>query len=55
MKVTELFNLKEEIVNAINHLDEWMGSEYVKRDIVNVINTLWIRREPLGVVCVFST
>ena len=55
MKVTELFNLKGEIRNAINHLDEWMGPEYVKRDIVNVINTLWIKREPLGVVCVFST
>ena len=55
MKIAELFNLKGEIMNAINHLDEWMGAEYVKKGVKNMIDTLWIQREPLGVVCVFST
>ena len=55
MLVTEFFNLKGEIRNAINHLDEWMKPEHVKKDKVNLINTLYIQREPLGVVCIFST
>ena len=55
MKVTEMFGVKAEIRNAINHLDEWMKPEHVKKDIVNLINTLYIQREPLGVVCVVST
>ena len=54
MQIGEFFNLKGEIRNAINHLDEWMKPEYVKRDKVNLINTLWIRPEPLGVVCIIS-
>ena len=55
MTVMEMFNLKGEIRNAINHLDEWMKPEHVKKDIVNIINTLYIQREPLGVVCIFGT
>ena len=54
MTVTEMFSLKAEIRNAINHLDEWMKPEHVKKDIVNLINTLYIQREPLGVVCIIS-
>ena len=54
MTVTEMLSVKAEIRNAINHLDEWMKPEHVKKDIVNLINTLYIQREPLGVVCIFS-
>ena len=52
MMVTEMFNLKGEIRNAINHLDE---SEHVKKDIVNLINTLYIQQEPLGIVCIVTS
>ena len=55
MLVTEFFNLKGEIRNAINHLDEWMKPEHVKKDKVNLLNTMYIQREPLGVICIFST
>ena len=51
----ELFSTKAEIVTAINNLDEWMEPEYVKKDIANLINSIYIQREPLGVVCVISS
>jgi len=31
-----------------------MKPEHVKKDMANMINTLCIQRDPLGVVCVFS-
>ena len=51
----ELFSTKAEIVTAINNLDEWMEPEYVKKDMANLINSIYIQREPLGVVCVISS
>jgi len=53
--MAELFSTKSEVVTAINNLDEWMKPEYVKKDMVNMINSIYIQREPLGVACVFSS
>ena len=52
--VFELMVLTGEIINTINNLDEWMKPEHVKKDLANIINTLCIQQDPLGVVCVFS-
>jgi len=52
--MSEFLTVKGEIRNAINHLDEWMKPEHVKKNLANMINTLCVRREPLGVVCIFS-
>ena len=54
MVFNEFLNTKGEIIDAINNLDEWMKPEHVKKDLANIINTLCIQRDPLGVVCVFS-
>jgi len=54
MIFNEFLSLKGEIIDAINNLDEWMKPEHVKKDMANIINTLCIQRDPLGVVCVFS-
>ena len=50
----EFIPIKTEIVTAINNLDNWMRPEYVKKNLMNVINSIYIEPEPLGVVCVFS-
>jgi len=52
--LSEYTGIKGEIIDAINNLDEWMKPEHVKKDLANIINTLCIQRDPLGVVCVFS-
>ncbi|XP_065902144.1 aldehyde dehydrogenase, dimeric NADP-preferring-like [Dysidea avara] len=51
----EFFSTKAELVTAINNLDEWMKPEYVKKDMTDMINSIYIQREPLGVVCVISS
>lgn len=51
----EFLTVKSEIVTAINNLDQWMKPEHVKKDLANMINSLYIQREPFGVVCVFSS
>ena len=50
----EFIPIKTEIVTAINNLDEWMKPEYVKKNLMNMINSIYIEPEPFGVVCVFS-
>ena len=50
----EVIPIKSEIINAINNLDNWMKPEYVKKDLINMINSIYVQPEPFGVVCVFS-
>ena len=50
----EFISIKTEIVTAINNLDDWMRPEYVKKNLMNMINSIYIEPEPFGVVCVFS-
>ena len=50
----EFIPSKTEIITAINNLDDWMKPEYVKKDLMNMINSIYIEQEPFGVVCVFS-
>ena len=50
----EFIPTKTEIITAINNLDSWMKPEYVKKDLANMINSIYIEQEPFGVVCVFS-
>ena len=38
----------------MNNLDDWMRPEYVKKNLMNMINSIYIEPEPFGVVCVFS-
>ena len=50
----EFIPIKTEIVTAMNNLDDWMRPEYVKKNLMNMINSIYTEPEPLGVVCVFS-
>ena len=42
--------LRADIINHLNHLEKWMAPEYVEADLLNKMNSLYIYREPFGVV-----
>ncbi|KAG0270549.1 hypothetical protein DFQ27_004261, partial [Actinomortierella ambigua] len=50
----EIVVSKEEINDALNHLDEWAKDEVVKPSLINVANTTVIRKEPKGNVLIIS-
>ncbi|XP_074660079.1 aldehyde dehydrogenase, dimeric NADP-preferring-like isoform X2 [Tubulanus polymorphus] len=53
-RTLELDIAKNECATALNSVEEWMKPEYVKKDLVNKINTAYIRSEPYGVALVLG-
>ncbi|KAG0312625.1 Aldehyde dehydrogenase [Dissophora globulifera] len=46
--------IKQECVDAIKHLDQWAAPKKVSGGLVNTMNTLEVRKEPLGTVLVIG-
>ncbi|XP_066299759.1 aldehyde dehydrogenase family 3 member B1-like [Branchiostoma lanceolatum] len=45
---------RNEIIIHLNNLDEWTKPEYVKKDLIQVMDECYIRKEPLGVVLIIG-
>eukprot|EP00128_Syssomonas_multiformis_P001494 Colp12_sorted_trinity150504_noHs@7184 len=53
-EIADIGTITNEIAHTISHLKEWMAPEKVKGDILTAMDTLMIKPEPLGVVCVIG-
>ncbi|KAJ3347230.1 Aldehyde dehydrogenase [Entophlyctis luteolus] len=50
----EITLTRNEVVEAVAHLDEWAATEYCKKSLITVTDTLEVRKEPLGVVLIIG-
>lgn len=53
--ITELMVLLRELGEAIKYLKDWMKPEKVKADLLNILETCCIFREPYGVVLIMGS
>ncbi|XP_064600056.1 aldehyde dehydrogenase, dimeric NADP-preferring-like isoform X2 [Liolophura sinensis] len=52
--VFEVSLATNEVINTMNNLEEWMKPEKVKKGLLNMMDTCYIRREPLGTVLILG-
>ncbi|ORZ31478.1 Aldehyde/histidinol dehydrogenase [Catenaria anguillulae PL171] len=51
---SEFFTTTTEIAEAVKHLDAWAKPEYPSRQLVNLTDTVMVRKDPVGVVLVIG-
>lgn len=54
VEVYEMAGVLNEITLAINKLPEWTAPEYVSKSVMTLMDTVYIHREPLGVVLIIG-
>ncbi|XP_051891491.1 aldehyde dehydrogenase, dimeric NADP-preferring-like isoform X2 [Pristis pectinata] len=54
VEVYEMTGILGEITLAINKLPEWMAPEHVSKSMMTLMDTVYIHREPLGVVLILG-
>ncbi|XP_052799534.1 aldehyde dehydrogenase family 3 member B1-like isoform X3 [Mya arenaria] len=45
---------RNDLINCLNNLDEWTKPEKVKKGLVNLMDKVYIRREPFGVALIMG-
>ncbi|RIA97469.1 aldehyde dehydrogenase family 3 member B1-like protein [Glomus cerebriforme] len=53
--LAEIGIIRQECLDALNHLEEWTSPEYVKTSMIYKINKCHIRKDPVGTVLIIST
>lgn len=43
-----------EIVTAINNLSDWMSPQHKPRDLLNMLNSVYVQPEPYGVLLIMT-
>lgn len=52
--VFEINYCKNDLVESLNNLDEWMKPEKVKKGLMNMMDKAYIKREPFGVTLIIG-
>ncbi|CAK8695718.1 unnamed protein product [Clavelina lepadiformis] len=52
--VSELIVLKNEIVTAIKNVQSWAEQSYVSKNLIQKMDSMYMRKEPLGVVLIMG-
>ncbi|XP_041365280.1 aldehyde dehydrogenase, dimeric NADP-preferring-like [Gigantopelta aegis] len=50
----ELNMVRNEVINTMNSLTTWMKPEKVKKELINIMDTCYIKSEPYGVVLILG-
>ena len=53
--LAEIVTVNNEIVHALDHLEEWSQDEYPSKSLLEMMSTLKIRKEPFGMCLVMSS
>lgn len=53
--LAEIVTVNNEIVDALDHLEEWSKDEYPSKGLLEMMSTLKIRKEPFGMCLVMSS
>ena len=53
--LAEIVTVNNEIVHALDHLEEWSKDEYPSKGLLEMMSTLKIRKEPYGMCLVISS
>ncbi|KAK3605558.1 hypothetical protein CHS0354_005859 [Potamilus streckersoni] len=52
--LTEVDFCRNDLVYCMNNLNEWVKTEKVKKNFINLMDTCYIKREPFGVVLIIG-
>jgi len=52
--MTELIPCKNEVLHMLKSIREWMKPTYVSKTVLQMLDTMYLQKEPLGVVLIIS-
>ena len=52
--MTELIHCKNEVLHTLKNLDNWMKPTYVSKSMLQMLDSMFLHKEPLGVVLIIA-